>query len=607
MFLRQINNKNKRGDVRKYYEIVRAVRVNGKPKHESIQYLGALSDSEAQAYRNILAMQKNPNMVVVDATRLNAYRHYSFLELWALHWIFMFFGLHQLFENIRYAELMVLNRCVEPDSKASVFSWAAKTAVPAFLGVPGSNALDFDIYRDLDKMADMEGIVMNHLYKMLEKLRAIKDNTILYDISATYLEGSTCTIAEFGYSSGGKQGHKQIKIALATTRDGFPFYWKVLEGNLGDKKTLPELVSDLRDNFKVKNLTLIFDRGMFGDKNFRAIEMASCTYVTAMPADSLRKLDFSELHELSKITEETNEKLKRDLSNLEDDPSAPVAIPELLNGFNVHPEERVLYRSFKRQNVRYVVVYNPELWSTRRSDRESKVKAAVALTKEINSDFAGAKKSRSIESFKGKFKAILKDLEVDNILTCRLDEVIIKTISGTGEPKEIKSFRAVLEQKEEYMHLLECYDGLYCITTDLPEDKMSDEEVILAYRKRSRIEDAFRTIKSDIKLRPVFVRQEKRIKGHVMVCVLAYLLDAFIEYRMKINNSSHKKACSVLKILSECTIDEYKLPGKDEKIRTLTMLTEKQLELLKYLGLQDILKANETRPILESKNYLPGP
>lgn len=110
MFLKRIVNKNKRGDDRTYYAVAKSVRVSGKPRHQILHYLGALSDDEALTFSNILARQKNPNLVTADASRLMARRHYKFLDLWAMHWIYEFFGLHQLFEWVRYAELIVLKR-----------------------------------------------------------------------------------------------------------------------------------------------------------------------------------------------------------------------------------------------------------------------------------------------------------------------------------------------------------------------------------------------------------------------------------------------------------------------------------------------------------------
>lgn len=379
----------------------------------------------------------------------------------------------------------------------------------------------------------------------------------------------------------------------------------MLRGNIGDGKTIPGLVNDLRTLFGIKNFTLVFDRGMFSDKNFRTIEMAMCSYITALPSASLRALDFAELAPLSGITEDMCFNLRCDLARLADDPESPVSIPEPLEGFSLHREEQVLYRSFTRGRTRYIVVFNPELWSTRRAERTEKMKLAMAMADDINNDLVRAKKSRSLEASRSKLRAILKDLKVDNAFSSHLDEVIIKTVTANGETKEIRSFRAALEPSRERLGALERYDGLYCITTDLPCDKISDEEAICAYRRKERIEEAFRTIKSDVKVRPVYVRQDKRVRGHVMVCVLAYLLEAFIEYRMRTHDSKLRRASDVLGTLSECTIDEYDIPGSKEAVRNLTMLTQEQLQILKDLGLEDILSMKLIRPILTSTRYIP--
>ncbi|NPV80205.1 MAG: transposase [Firmicutes bacterium] len=130
------------------------------------------------------------------------------------------------------------------------------------------------------------------------------------------------------------------------------------------------------------------------------------------------------------------------------------------------------------------------------------------------------------------------------------------------------------------------------------------EQAIEVYRKKATIEDVFRTIGSDVKLRPVWVRTEDRVKGHVTVCVLAYLLLNSLEHRVKGYPTKYQTSDSIIEKLSRCTIDEYQFPGIERPIRTMTKPTCDQIELFEALGLKDILLPRHIDPILKSESFI---
>lgn len=114
----------------------------------------------------------------------------------------------------------------------------------------------------------------------------------------------------------------------------------------------------------------------------------------------------------------------------------------------------------------------------------------------------------------------------------------------------------------------------------------------------------FRTIGSDVKLRPVWVRTEDRVKGHVTVCVLAYLLLNSLEHRVKGYPTKYQTSDSIIEKLSRCTIDEYQFLGIERPIRTMTKPTCDQIELFEALGLKDILLPRHIDPILKSERFI---
>jgi len=187
VFLKTTVSRASDGSKLKHYAIGRSVRREGKPSHEPMHYLGALTDEEAEGIRNALQAAKNPGSIFVDPSTISAEKHYGFLRLMVLHWIYTSFDLHQLLGRIRYAELLVLNRAVDPKSKAGLFEWACATACPAFLGVPRSAEIDFEVYRDLDRLAKMQDCITAHIYSELKRKGKASDPRLVYDITATYI------------------------------------------------------------------------------------------------------------------------------------------------------------------------------------------------------------------------------------------------------------------------------------------------------------------------------------------------------------------------------------------------------------------------------------
>ena len=501
---------------------------------------------------------------------------------------------------MRYAPLLVLNRAVDPTSKAGVFEWAPRTACPAFLGVPRSAEIDFEIYRDLDRLAKMQNRIMAHLYSELKRRGKMSDPRFVYDITATYMEGTKCTIADYACSAGGKTNHKQIKIALGVTRDGYPFYWKALRGTRSDKTTIEEVVAEMRELFQIADCTFVMDRGMASFSNFRFIEENGCTYLSALGSDTIRSMRFPGISALSSLAVKDAQTLA---DQLDEDPDR-AEIPKELSGFTLYAEGKSFYKTMTTGRERYILVFNPTLFVTRRQDREARIAKAEAEIAEINRDAMSAKGNRGADPILRKAEKILHRLALAKAVEPVLDEALITCGSQKGRnASQIKTYRVRLVPHADAAGV-ELYDGLCCLCTDVPEAKLSAEQAIAAYRKKNVVEEAFRVIKSEVKLRPVRVRAQTRVNGHITVCVLAYLLLTALEEALKTSGSAYTQPASALRKLSECTIDEYQFSGMAQPVRTLTRPTVEHLAILKDLGLEGIVSPMRMSPILKSRAYI---
>ncbi len=99
---------------------------------------------------------------------------------------------------------------------------------------------------------------MTHLHSELKRKGKVSESRFMYDITATYMDGTKYVIAKYDYAPGGRRGHKQIKIALAVNgKDGCPFYWKVLRGPTSDNTTVEKITTEMRELFGIENCAFI--------------------------------------------------------------------------------------------------------------------------------------------------------------------------------------------------------------------------------------------------------------------------------------------------------------------------------------------------------------
>lgn len=142
---------------------------------------------------------------------------------------------------------------------------------------------------------------------------------------------------------------------------------------------------------------------------------------------------------------------------------------------------------------------------------------------------------------------MLSRLQLTQVSEPAFDELLIaRDAKERGKPSKIGLFRVRLVPRRE-VAVLEAYDGIYCLCTNVPESKLSAEQAIEAYRKKNVVEEAFRVIKSEVKIRPVRVRAQTRVEGHIIVCALAYLLVTALENALKIKRLTYKNPVSASK------------------------------------------------------------
>jgi hypothetical protein len=369
---------------------------------------------------------------------------------------------------------LIISRVVAPGSKLSTLAWWGDVTLGSDLGT--GDATTDEAYAAMDWLAARQDAIEAKLARRHLAPDANPARMALFDLSSSWLEGSHCPLGARGYSRDGKKGKVQIEYGLLTDPEGRPVAVRVFEGNTADPAAFTEIAGAVKDTFGLNRMVMVGDRGMITTARIKALNELDGKYawITALRAPAIRKLmaDDGPLQ----------------LSLFDEQDLAEISSPDF-------PGERL------------IACRNPALADQRARKREDLLAATEKLLAPIAARVAAGKLTGAAEIGKkaggviGKYKM------------AKHFEVTITDDSLTVERKE--------DQIREEARL----DGIYVIRTPVPAEDLDAAGTVTAYKNLKHVERDFRHIKSDdLDLRPVFHRLEHRVKGHVLICMLAAYL-----------------------------------------------------------------------------------
>jgi hypothetical protein len=369
---------------------------------------------------------------------------------------------------------MIVSRVVSPGSKLSTLAWWGDVTLGPDLGVAG--ATTGEAYAAMDWLQARQEAIEKKLARRHLAPEANPSRMALFDLSSSWLEGTHCPLGARGYSRDGKKGNVQIEYGLLTDPEGRPVAVRVLEGNTADPAAFTVILGTVHREFGLKKMVMVGDRGMITTARIDAIRELDEKYawITALRAPAIRKLmaDDGPL-QLSLFDEQ-------DLAEITSDD---------------FPGERL------------IACRNPALAAERARKREDLLAATEKLLAPVAARVAAGK------------------LRGAAAIGAKVGEV-------TGKYKMAKHFEVAItddsltaERKQAQIDAEARLDGIYVIRTPLSAAELDAAGTITAYKNLKYVERDFRHIKSDdLDLRPVFHRLEKRVKGHVLICMLAAYL-----------------------------------------------------------------------------------
>jgi transposase len=297
----------------------------------------------------------------------------------------------------------------------------------------------------------------------------------MFDLSSSWVEGTHCELAAYGYSRDGKRGKPQIEYGLLTDKDGRPVAVRVFAGNTGDPKTFPEAVDAVRGTFGLQQMIMVGDRGMITTARIKALrELEGMAWITCLRGPAIKKLMASDGPlQLSLFDEQ-------DLAEITSDDFPGERLICCRNP--VLAEERAR----KREDL-----------LTATEDELGKIAARVAAGRIKDPDKIGVAAGKIINKRKVA-KHFLLDI-AEGRITWQRDQASIDAEALT--------------------------DGIYVIRTPVPAATLDAAGAVTAYKGLASLERDFRSIKADdLDLRPIWHRLEDRVRAHVLICMLACYL-----------------------------------------------------------------------------------
>lgn len=580
MFLKKSTTTIK-GKTYSHYKIVESYRDNGKVKHRILFPLGNLTDEEAERIRMAISAYSNPDVVVSRMDDIVVTKHLAYLDVCCLHELFQQWMFDKFFTFSRWAETLVINRCLEPLSKIKLQEWVANTILPALGSPKVLDVNEYDVYRELDYLSQRENELQEFICHQLIETGKFSEDVLFYDITSSYFEGSKCVLAEFGYSRDHRQDRQQIVLALMITKEGYPFYWQVLAGNTQDITTVENLVTTIKKRFGIKSCTLVFDRGMVSKDNLAFIREKDLWYISALDKDEIKSSDIFELALPEPVSP--------------DDWDQVLAMRE----FQRVDDDGLLYcREFNLKEHRYILFFDVARFLADFKARKNRLKEAYDWIEAKNKELSQAKKSRNLTTLERHVKQMLAKKRLKKLLNVEIDSCVIPVTNNKGKERNVDSFciRAtvmpIAEQQEQRL------DGLTCFITNLSRQSCSAREVVSYYRSKNKVEEAFHEIKSYINLRPIHLTRAQRVKAHVTICILAYFLINDMEQRLRAKGVSISTACAI-KELKSCQVSRIEIKGRNMAELKVTEPTDAQVQLLQAFKCESIIDKKYIKKVLE--------
>lgn len=581
MFLRRIVQKRK-GQSYTYYALSETSRSpDGRVRQRTICYLGRLDNLRPPDWLRIAERLPDPAWlpilmqevgytppppsgavagVTVDPASIAWRNPRRFADVFVAWRAWQLLGLNQLLERLLrrrrgrvpvplVAAMIAVSRLVEPRSELGIFHWLPKTALPELLGVPRGHLSLNALYRCLSAVLPHKAAIEEHLIRQGHDLFGFDTDLLLYDLTSTYFEGRMAgnPKAQRGYSRDHRPDCKQLCIGLVVNRAGFPLGFEVLSGKARDAATLNPMIEKLEARCGGSQRIVCFDRGMATEANLRHWRQTKRTYLCAVRRAVTRQ-------HLAAIRDGAWQTVQQR------GPTEPTIEVQPLPDQDCDgvSERWLLCRSAGCQRK------ERQMSDARLSKARAnlaRLAAQVATGTFTNADVIRRKATHAVgrtHDLRGVFNWELRQ-------------------TPTGREFLVTENDVVLQERRD-LH------GVYLLRTTATN--LTAPELWQTYTQLTRVESAFRDLKTDLVLRPIFHHKEERADAHVLFAVLAYAMSVTLQLRHR-QNAGTLTTPALLEALERVQLAELSfrtLDGTTLRFERASVPTAEQQRILDSLG-----------------------
>jgi transposase len=589
MFLRSTNRK-KDGKDHRYFSIVENRRVSaGKTVQRTVLYLGEINDQQQAGWRKTLEVfdeqeqrytglslfpddREMPpdalDSVQVKLSGLELRRPRLFGHCWLACELWQQLGLDEFWQTHlpeareavsweKVLRLLVVNRLLDPGSEFRVHrQWFVDSAMDELLQTDFTVAEKDRLYRCLDRILAYKQELFVWLKQKWADLFAADFEVLLYDLTSTYFEGEMeqNRKAKRGYSRDGRGDCLQLVIALVITPDGFPLAYEVMNGNTSDRTTLPAFLKKIENTYGKARRVWVMDRGIPSEaqlKDMRAPERQTF-YLVGTPKGKINQ------HERKWL----------------DLPWQKVRDAVEVKLYEHEGELYVLAKSQGRQAKEIAIRRKrlARLLRKLRVIRKSLPKRDQLLLR------IGAAKKEAGRAF--------------GFVTIRLPQ---KDQAVTRETFSFQLDKARLKAAQQR-------DGHYLLRSNLT----SQDPAVLwtRYIQLTQIESVFRSLKSELGIRPIFHQLEHRADAHVLIAFLAYCLQVTLKNRLLIHASGLTPS-AVFEKLATIQMVEVWIPMLDSRWLVLPRHTQPEKDVQAVLDQLRITLPSQPPPRIKASEIAP--
>jgi hypothetical protein len=562
MFLRRTERK-KNGKAHSYWNVVENKRLDdGRVVQRHVLYLGEINSSQAAAWRKAIevfdedagrtrtlalfpedrceAVVGEASIVQLRLSEMQLRRPRQWGACWLAGQLWRELQLDRFWadrlppsrKGTRWDQILQVlasYRLIAPGSEWRLHrEWFGNSAMADLLGADFGLAEEHKLYACHDLLLEHKEALFSHLVGRWRDLFNANFDVLLYDLTSTYFEVNASDLPEgskrrHGYSRDKRPDCPQVVIALVVTPDGLPLAYEVLPGNTADSKTLRMFLSKIELQYGKARRVWVMDRGVPTEAVLAEMRNSDppVQYLVGTPKGRLNRL---EKHLLQKPWQDARQGVKVKL----------LAEDGELYVFAQSSDRVTKERAMRRRQLKW-------LWKRLRQI------AAMEITREELLMKLGGTRSKAPAAWR------LVNVEID---------------------KERPSFTFALNRKK--LRTTRRREGRYLLRTNLTDNDPA--QLWQYYTQLVAVEEAFRNLKGDLAIRPVFHQDEKRIEAHIFIAFLAYCMQITLTRRLHALAPGLTARSALEKFAAVQMIDVH-LPTTDGRKILLTRYTHPDPEL----------------------------